>query len=721
MLHKKGGFMEILSLLISFLLFFALIGLGIWVSILSNSVSALENKMKRLTKDGFIERKDRPINVKEILGTVKTEEKPVQSIEPENIEKVTPQLEFVAEKEVLLPKAVVKEMSSEKKKSDFAGIFLGNIFNKIGALAIIIALIIFIKLVSPYIIITDTVKIVLGYLLGVGLLCGGLKLHTSEKVKAYAEVLTGVGFAAWFITTFCANYLNVFNSSVALIVGGFILLTVLGFSHSMKTVSLLVIGLIGGYLTPFMSHSPNSVVFVYLTFLNVMALIYTLKNPNTKWVNPCNITLTMSVFLLGSVFGSGLSVWYPVTLWVIYVLYDLIRDRNSQADNATSILNYIFLAFVTLTLFKASTTQVGVMYGLTGLVYAVLAYCNKHFGNQLYKQYEHYVLLNVWFSILFTLNDTYSVIAWTLIALILSYAVKKDKLSAVKHYISFYAFSAMLGVLLAKSGSGDYLYRLDYSPIVNYRTFLTFIPILSFFLAIRRLKEKETQICDILRFFTLTLLYSWLMAEIVGVFRLLMNGQSAEMIESYTWSVVVVATFGFSLIFRSVAKKVNSMLLTVVGAIFGISAVTMLFLTQIFSGVSLIPFINLRLIAYGAGIYWAYNMAKAYKYDFFKYLAVFFGFLYFWKEGRSVDEFCNIGYVTTVCWLLYSGVVTLFGILKRKNYLTNAGIGILILSVLRVFIVDLSGVEAIYKIIAFLLLGMVLLFVSYIYLKNKSE
>ena len=211
------------------------------------------------------------------------------------------------------------------------------------------------------------------------------------------------------------------------------------------------------------------------------------------------------------------------------------------------------------------------------------------------------------------------------------------------------------------------------------------------------------------------------MAEIVGVFRLLMNGQSAEMIESYTWSVVVVATFGFSLIFRSVAKKVNSMLLTVVGAIFGISAVMMLFLTQIFSGVSLIPFINLRLIAYGAGIYWAYNMAKAYKYDFFKYLAVIFGFFYFWKEGRSVDEFCNIGYVTTVCWLLYSGVVTLFGILKRKNYLTNAGIGILILSVLRVFIVDLSGVEAIYKIIAFLLLGMVLLFVSYIYLNNKSE
>ena len=72
--------MEILSLLISFLLFFALIGLGIWVSILSNSVSTLANKMKRLTKDGFIERKDRQINVKEILDPVKTEEKPVHSM-----------------------------------------------------------------------------------------------------------------------------------------------------------------------------------------------------------------------------------------------------------------------------------------------------------------------------------------------------------------------------------------------------------------------------------------------------------------------------------------------------------------------------------------------------------------------------------------------------------------------------------------------------------------
>ena len=55
------------------------------------------------------------------------------------------------------------------KKDDFnlQGAFLGNIFNKIGALAIIVAVIIFIKLVSPFIVITPLVKTILGCFAGV--------------------------------------------------------------------------------------------------------------------------------------------------------------------------------------------------------------------------------------------------------------------------------------------------------------------------------------------------------------------------------------------------------------------------------------------------------------------------------------------------------------------------------------------------------------------------
>ena len=81
----------------------------------------------------------------------------------------------------------------------------------------------------------------------------------------------------------------------------------------------------------------------------------------------------------------------------------------------------------------------------------------------------------------------------------------------------------------------------------------------------------------------------------------------------------------------------------------------------------------------------------------------------------------TINYITTLGWLLYSGAVTLRGILKSKKFLINSGIWIFIFTILRVFIFDLAKVASVYKIFAFLLLGIVLMVVSYIYVRLKSD
>ena len=71
-------------------------------------------------------------------------------------------------------------------------------------------------------------------------------------------------------------------------------------------------------------------------------------------------------------------------------------------------------------------------------------------------------------------------------------------------------------------------------------------------------------------------------------------------------------------------------------------------------------------------------------------------------------------------WIVYAGIVTTFGIFKNKKFLKNTGIWISILAILRIFIFDLSGVEAAYKLAAFLVLGTILMIVSYFYNKYKS-
>ena len=125
------------------------------------------------------------------------------------------------------------------KKDDFnlQGAFLGNIFNKIGALAIIVAVIIFIKLVSPFIVITPLVKTILGCFAGVGMIVGAMYLHKNDNMKNYSEVLLGTGFADLFITTFCAySMFHLIGTGAVITIGALLLMITFIMAQQMKTV-----------------------------------------------------------------------------------------------------------------------------------------------------------------------------------------------------------------------------------------------------------------------------------------------------------------------------------------------------------------------------------------------------------------------------------------------------------------------------------------------------
>ena len=106
------------------------------------------------------------------LDKLKQEER---SVEPAIIPKepeISPTSEIenvqISEPEIINEKPIENSAPKVVKKENFdiQSAFLGNIFNKVGALAIIIAVVIFIKLVSPFFVITPVMKLVLGFLLG---------------------------------------------------------------------------------------------------------------------------------------------------------------------------------------------------------------------------------------------------------------------------------------------------------------------------------------------------------------------------------------------------------------------------------------------------------------------------------------------------------------------------------------------------------------------------
>lgn len=714
--------MDFLFFISDFFLWILVICMIVWILVLTNRVSTLDNALKTLAKR-------LNTGVVQPLQSAKEPVQPTQAPEPvvkqtEQVHIQTPSVQPKVqvdnlEQRVQTSEFAKSQMQKPKKSTTIESVFLGNIFNKIGAVALIVAFIFFIKLVSPYIVLTNTMKIILGFCAGLGLFIGGLRLHISEKFKNYSEVLIGTGFATLFMSTFCANYLNVFNTYATIISGTILLLLVFFVSHKMRSVSSLIIGLLGGYLTPYLSGAAPDISFGYLIFLNIVSIIYSLNNPKMKWINIVNLSITMLILFAGCIAYDSSKIVYPIVLWGCYIVYDLMRDRTSGADNATGVLNYIFLTLITLTLFKTSVKSVGIMFGLTALVYAILAFIGKRLQYPFYKRFEHCIFLNVWFSILFTMNDIYSIITWSVVALMLSFAVKKDKLNAVRHYITVYYLSAVFGVLLAKDGSSLMLLE-QYSPILNTRSLIFLVPVLCMGLSIGRLKSKETFISNWLRFDIMFLLYVYLMCEVSNILKIAYPAETSW--EAYP-SLMVYTAIGFlySVLLYSIYQRTKSLWFNISGILLGLVSVVM-FISCCFVHTSVIlPVLNLRVLAFLAGLYFCLYYARVTRLNFFRYLAVFMGFILCGAESALLDNKLGTGYITTLGWLFYSGFITLAGILKSKKFLLNSGIWILIFTILRVFIHDLANVEAVYKLIAFLSLGVVLMIISYLYVKLKSD
>ena len=93
------------------------------------------------------------------------------------------------------------------------------------------------------------------------------------------------------------------------------------------------------------------------------------------------------------------------------------------------------------------------------------------------------------------------------------------------------------------------------------------------------------------------------------------------------------------------------------------------------------------------------------------------------RSGHDADSFLKYQNLQQLSlsgvWLLYSGVLLAAGIWKKSKGLRFFSIGLFGLTILKIFIYDLSFLETLYRIFSFVGLGLILLGVSYAYQRYK--
>ena len=75
----------------------------------------------------------------------------------------------------------------------------------------------------------------------------------------------------------------------------------------------------------------------------------------------------------------------------------------------------------------------------------------------------------------------------------------------------------------------------------------------------------------------------------------------------------------------------------------------------------------------------------------------------------------------SVVWGLYASGLLIAGRVRRLRLLRLMGLALLSLTTLKVFIWDLSSLDRIYRIISFIMLGAILLVVSYFYQRSQQR
>ena len=202
-----------------------------------------------------------------------------------------------------------KESKQEKRSISFEKYIGGNLFSKIGILALVIGIGFFVKYAIDNDWINELGRTLLGLLTGFTI--WGIAFKLRNKYRSFSSVLAGGAFAICFVTIAIAHQsYGLFSWSLAL--GLFVFLSAMMIFLSLRydRRELAMIAIIGSYVSPFLitTGSHNVIMlFAYVALLSIAMFIITMRR---HWweLSVAAILLTWAIVGMNISYGYTASV-----------------------------------------------------------------------------------------------------------------------------------------------------------------------------------------------------------------------------------------------------------------------------------------------------------------------------------------------------------------------------------------------------------------------------
>ena len=318
------------------------------------------------------------------------EEKAVEGIQPIMAETTPQKLNASLEKESAeatlqetSPEAPLEIPSVSKRKQVNYEKFIGeNLFGKIGILVFVIGVGFFVKYAIDKDWINETLRTVLGFLTGSALLVVAERLQ--KKYRTFSSLLAGGAFAVFYLTVAIAfHFYHLFPQTVAftILIAITLFMSILSILYDRR--ELAIISLVGGFLAPFLVSTGNGNYLVLFTYMSILNLGMFGLSIYMKWGELPVIAfvftyVVMGIFLLTGSTQISVHLFIFATLFYFIFLLPILSILRIEAvkKNRGLLLVIITNNFIYLLLGILFLRNMGLPFKSEGLLSLLIAIIN---------------------------------------------------------------------------------------------------------------------------------------------------------------------------------------------------------------------------------------------------------------------------------------------------------------------------------------------------------
>ncbi|MBA4197433.1 MAG: DUF2339 domain-containing protein [Chitinophaga sp.] len=253
-----------------------------------------------------------------------------------------------------------KVNNNSKQLEDFIGT---NLISKIGILVTVIGVFIGAKYAIDKDLISPALRIILGYLMALGLIVVALRLKT--KYENFSAVLLSGGVTILYFISFIAfSFYALFSREVAF---GIMLITtafavVMAIKYNQKIIALL--GQVGAYAIPFLLSDGSgkiAILFTYMAIINIGILILAFQK-DWKLVYRVAFCTSWLIYLITCLFSNTQETYFTIkiiflsihfiTFYITFLAYKIIKkELYNLLEIGTLLMNSIIYFSVSFSLF----------------------------------------------------------------------------------------------------------------------------------------------------------------------------------------------------------------------------------------------------------------------------------------------------------------------------------------------------------------------------------